>query len=209
MNSAWDVVTEFENVLAEYTGAPYVVCVDSCTNALLLCFYRMWREHGSGIIVMPKYTYIGVAQSAINAGHHIQFTGNGWKGEYPIYFQWTDFKYDCVIDSAKRFKKRMYPVKSDNDTCLSFHWQKHLPIGKGGAILTESEERADLYRRMRYDGRTPGVAPKDDTFIRGFHCMMDPKDAAQGLLLMQYIPDYNEDLPCDDYPDLSTQEILK
>ena len=206
MKSAWDIVTEFEDRLSEYTGAPYVVCVDSCTNALLLCFYRLWRKHGIGFVVMPKHTYVGVAQSALNAGHRIQFTDLQWKGEYPIFFQWTDFDHSCIIDSAKRLRKGMY---CDDDTCLSFHWQKHLPIGKGGAILTDSVERAELYRRMRYDGRTPGVAPKDDTFIRGFHCMMDPKDAAQGLLLMQYVADYNEDLSSDDYPDLSKQEIFK
>ena len=35
------VVKEFEKELSKYTGAPYVVCVDSLTNALFLCFIYM------------------------------------------------------------------------------------------------------------------------------------------------------------------------
>ena len=34
-SAAFRVVEDFEAALAEYTGAPHVVTVDSCTNAIL------------------------------------------------------------------------------------------------------------------------------------------------------------------------------
>ena len=40
MYDVYEVVREFEKELSEYTGAPYVVSVDSSTNALFLSCYR-------------------------------------------------------------------------------------------------------------------------------------------------------------------------
>ena len=191
----FDIVDEFERVVADYAGAPYGVAVDSCTNALFLSL-MLWRIQSgcSCEIILPSHTYVGVAHAVVNAGHRCYFDDYAWSGAYalaPI----------NVIDSARRFTKRMY---RSGMWCLSFHWAKHLPIGRGGMILLDNEEDYKLLRRMRYDGRTERVAPNDDMFdIPGYHCVMHPDDAARGLMLMTNIPDYNEDLPMSDYADLS------
>ena len=199
MKNAWDVVEDFEESIADYTGAPYAVGVDSCTNALLLALTLHRQEHGPTEITVPKHTYVGVAQAVLNSGNTIKFEYQNWGG-------WYALEPTNIYDSARRFRRNMY-VRG-TDTCLSFHWGKHLPIGRGGAILTDSVDKAEMYIRMRYDGREPGIAPADDTFIRGYHCMMSPNDAAQGLLLMQYVKDWYEDLPWDGYGDLSKQEVF-
>jgi hypothetical protein len=38
--------------------------------------------------------------------------------------------------------------------------------------------------------------------------VMHPDDAARGLMLMQNIPEYNEDLPMDNYADLSKHKYF-
>jgi len=36
-HNPFKIVSDFEETVADYTGAPYAVAVDSCTNALFLC----------------------------------------------------------------------------------------------------------------------------------------------------------------------------
>jgi len=88
--------------------------------------------------------------------------------------------------------------------CLSFHWSKHLPIGRGGAIICDDKAAAEWFRRMRFDGRAQGVDPKNDKgLIIGIHSYLTPDRAANGLMLMASINEHNAPLPNDDYPDLS------
>jgi len=192
----WKIVNEFEQAVAKYAGAPYGVAVDSCTNALFLSLVLLKRKYGEMAIEIPCRTYVGVAHAIINAGHKCFFDSYDWTGVYPL--------FDTpIIDAARRFTSRMYAYPYML-YCLSFHWHKHLPIGRGGMILLDNIDDYALLRRMRYDGRTEMVRPKYDTFdVPGYHCMMHPDDAARGLMLMQGMPRHNADLPMDDYADLS------
>jgi dTDP-4-amino-4,6-dideoxygalactose transaminase len=196
----FDVVDEFEKVVAEYAGAPYGVAVDSCTNALFLSLVLHRLRYGVWDVRLPAETYVGVAHAVVNAGHRCYFRQYAWKGAYYL-------NPSSVVDSARRFTKGMYEAGSHY--CLSFHWYKHLPIGRAGMILLDNEEDYKLLRRMRYDGRTERVAPADDTFdVPGYHMMTSPENAAHGLLLMANMPDYNEDIPWDNYPDLSKHKYF-
>ena len=191
----WGIVDEFEKVVAEYAGAPYAVAVDSCTNALFLSLVLVRLRCRPTNITLPKRTYVGVPHAVINAGHTLAFKEHQWVGAYRL-------TGTNVIDSARRFSRDMY-VK-DTLWCLSFHWYKHLPIGRAGMILLDNEDDYKLLRRMRYDGRTERVAPADDSFdCPGYHMITSPEAATRGLMYMQHVKDYNEDLPWDDYPDLS------
>jgi len=196
----YKIVEELENVIAEYAGSKYAVAVDSCTNAILLSLkYRFC--YGGGVVFIPKYTYVGVAYSIINAGCQCEFIDENWKGAYAL-------GNTPIVDSARRFRKGMYIKNSLY--CLSCHWSKHLKIGRGGFILTDNGEAARILRIMRFDGRTAGIKPSEDNFIYpGHHCYMLPEEAARGLMLMKSMSAWNEDLPNDDYPDLSKFEIFK
>jgi len=194
-NHPYDIVNEFEEKVAEYAGATYGIAVDSCTNALFLSLVLERLKDGPRTIILPSRTYVGVAHAVINAGHKCAFDDYNWKGAYPLYGT-------SVIDSARRFTKNMHVPETLY--CLSFHWYKHLPIGRGGMILLDDQEDYLLLRRIRYDGRTERIAPKEDTFdVPGYHCVMHPDDAARGLMLLNNMSDKNEDLPMDDYADLS------
>ena len=90
-NNPYSIVQMFEEEIANYTGSPYAVSVDSCTNAVFLCCkYLEVKE-----VIMPKRTYLSIPMSVIHAGGKVKFEDKEWSGiysldPYPIY------------DSAKR-----------------------------------------------------------------------------------------------------------
>lgn len=203
---AYRVVDAFEQELCDYTGAPYAVATNSCTNALLLAWTWRAKLYGAEkVAYLPRHTYVGVLQSALNAGYSIS-----WNDSYP---EWqSDGSYGTttyvnVIDSARRIHRDVFGSQpSDgNIVCLSFHAAKQLPLGRGGAILTDNKDAAEWFRAARMDGRPPG-APIEATVFPGYHCPMPPDVAARGLDILSrwndtgYTP---PPLPPTDYPDLS------
>lgn len=200
VNDPWDVVTIFENKLAEYAGSKYAVCVDSCSNAMFLCL--KYLKITNTVIELPKHTYASTPMQCIHAGNKIRFVDKEWSGEY--YLGNTP-----VIDAATRFKRNMYV--EDSYYCVSFHHRKTLKIGKGGVILTNDEEFVKWARPMIYDGRhkyTPH--DEDDYECIGYHMYMTPEDAAIGLLKLETIADDNPDTGSSlTYKDLSKQSVFK
>ena len=192
---------DFEAALVEYTGAPYVVCVNSCTSALLLAVAWHLRNGGWKEVSIPKRTYISVPMSIIHAGGIPVFRDEDWSGLYQL-------KPLPVWDSARFFSSGMYVEGSMQ--CLSFHASKTLGIEQGGAILHDDPEADAWLRRARFDGRTEGIAPKHDKFdMVAWHVYMNPSTAALGILKLHSLPRHNATLPNDDYPDLSLCEVFK
>lgn len=80
----YDVVEALEKEVAEYCGANHAVAVDSCSNALLLALrYRFDKGFGR-YVVIPRYTYVGVAQAIVNAGGVPCFRDEKWQGAYEL-----------------------------------------------------------------------------------------------------------------------------
>lgn len=205
MSNPFEVVKTFERAVAEYTGAKYVVAVNSCTNALFLCL--MWGKQemdttwGIDYVEIPKKTYVSVPMQIRHAGLNVKFSNNEWMGIYELY-PWK------IFDAARRFTSDMYIPNSY--MCTSHHWSKILGIQQGGCILHDNDEADVWLRKARFDGRTEGVHPKDDKFdTLGYHCYMSPEIAAEGLVRLSILPRANLDLPLSDYPDLSQYEIFK
>jgi dTDP-4-amino-4,6-dideoxygalactose transaminase len=201
MNNPYSIVRQFEIEIAAYTGAPYAVAVDSCTNALFLSL--KWSGWHNWNIVIPSKTYLSVPMSIIHSGNTPVFDHklNGWSGEYQL-------SPLPIWDSAKRLTSGMY--KQGQFQCLSFHIKKRLPIGKGGMILTDNPEAVEWFKRARYEGRGETFYKSDDIEMLGWNCYMTPEQAARGLTLLQQLPDYNEDLPePGGYRDLSTFSVFK
>jgi len=183
-HSPYHIVKMFEEEIAEYTGAKYVVTVDSCTNALFLaCKYLEVKE-----VTIPSQTYLSVPMSIIHAGGEVIFDKtpdtNHWKGIYQL-------KPYPIYDAAKRFTSGMYIEGSL--MCLSFHIKKLLNIGKGGAILTDSKEAYDWFKKARYEGRSEKFYKEDNIETLGWNMYMTPQQAAHGLCLMQNHPVNAED----------------
>lgn len=231
----FQVVRDFEQAVAEYTGAPFVVSVNSCTAALLLAVaWHLWGKDGFPRVLdirypskvqIPNRTYCSVPMAIIHAGGSPTFRDEEWEGSYQL-------RPLLVWDCAREFSSGMYEGPTRRVTvgeggkrehlhayqnhpegtmlCVSFHASKILGDTQGGAILHDNPEADAWLRRARFDGRTEGVAPKDDTFTQvGWHCYLSPDVAARLLLKLYSLPKHNDPLPNDPYPDLSIMEIFK
>jgi dTDP-4-amino-4,6-dideoxygalactose transaminase len=207
LHNAYKIVKLFEEEVAEYTGAPFAVSVDNCTNALFLCL--MYIKHIGGDIpkeiIIPSKTYLSVPQSIIHAGFEPVFDvskeANSWSGIYqlnplPIY------------DAAKRLTSNMYIP--DTFMCLSFHIKKQINIGKGGMILTDNEDAVEWFKSARYEGRSEKLYHDDDIKMLGWNMYMTPQQAAHGLALMQNYQNIAPDLGENNgYRDLTEFTVFK
>ena len=197
-SNPYQVTRQLEQMLSEYTGAPFAVALNSCTAALLLAMKWHTPRNPRPLegINIPRRTYVSVPCAILNAGPFwVTWRDEDWIGAYQL-------KPLPVWDSARRFTSGMY--KPGQFQCVSFSTTKILGIEQGGAILHDNAKADAWFRKMRFDGRTEGVNPKDDTFdVVGHHCIMLPSIAAQLVLKLHHLPRDNPDLPRFDYPDLS------
>lgn len=165
-----NVIRQFEKAIAKHCGAPYGIALESCTAALMLCcIYLKVKE-----VTLPKKTYFSVPMSVIHAGGSVMYEDLNWRGAYQL-------KPYPIIDSAMRFKKDMYWPGFFQ--CLSFQYSKHIPIGRGGMILTDDRKAAEWFMMMRNDGRREIPKEKDKVKLIGFNFYMTAEQAARGLSL--------------------------
>jgi dTDP-4-amino-4,6-dideoxygalactose transaminase len=208
----YKVTEEFEEELAKYTGAKYVVTVDNMSNALFLAL--KYEQIEDKEITIPKHTYPSVPCEIIHAGGKVSFwerhldycniIEGTLKGAYPLY-------PTKVWDSALRFTADMYIP--DTHMCISFTGPyKHFKLSKGGAILTDNLKAYHWFKRARYSGRRECSYHDDNLDMLGWNFYMMPELAARGLLLMNqfYNMDgskkHQEDLTLP-YPDLSKFKV--
>jgi dTDP-4-amino-4,6-dideoxygalactose transaminase len=191
---SFDVLFKFEQELANYTGAPYVVVTDGCTHALELCF-RLKRVKWCRF---TSRTYISIVQMLNDLGVHYELTNEDWTGEYEFY-------NTGIWDSARLLRSGMY--RPGAMQCLSFGHGKPLSIGKAGAILLDNKEAYDTLSMMRSDGRDLRIAPwqEQKKFIQGYHYCPTLETCQLGLKNLSAVdqePKYHQ------YPDLRSIEIL-
>ena len=207
LHNPYKIVKMFEEEVAHYTGAPYAIAVDSCTNAIFLsCKYFFEKDPElANFIKIPSKTYLSVPQSIMHAGGKVAFDtreeANNWSGIYQL-------QPLPVYDAAKRFTSKMYIPGTF--MCLSFHMKKLLAIGKGGMILTDNAEAVEWFKQARYEGRHETLYHEDDIEMLGWNMYMTPQEAAHGLALMQNYPDEVPDLGENNgYRDLTEFTIFK
>lgn len=197
--NAFSIVKDFEERVAEYSGAKYAVAVDCCTSAIFLSLkYRQSQGQWAPYVTCPARTYASVPMAVIHSGMKPRFEDYSWIGIYPL-------EPMNIIDGAKRFRPDMY---AGGLHCLSFHAKKILAIGRGGMILTDEPEAAKWLRKARYDGREGKPYPEEKIDMLGWHCYMTPEQAARGMLLMDILPDEPKD-HTEDYPDLRNMPVFR
>lgn len=202
--NGYEIVNEFEDAVAAYTGAPFAVAVNSCSMALFLVL-QWYRATGRlpPVIEIPKLTYVSVPMAIMHAGAQVVFRDEDWQGVYRL-------SPLGIYDAARRFTGSMFLDLDGSFVCTSHHWNKPLGIQQGGMILTDNHKAVHWLRRARFDGRTEGVPPGKDTFdMLGWHAYMSPEIAAEGLVRLAFLPDKVPDLPRDNYPDLSKAPIFR
>tara|TARA_A100001015_G_scaffold19436_1_gene22357 strand:- start:573 stop:1268 length:696 start_codon:yes stop_codon:yes gene_type:complete len=197
-DDAWDVVEIFEKKVAKFAGSKYAVAVDCCSHGIFLLLKFLMAKK---TVIVPSNTYISVPMQILHAGCKIKFKKIKWSGIYKLdpYPIW---------DFAVRWTKNMF--NGEFNVC-SFQIKKHIPIGKGGMILTDSYKAYKWLQFARYDGRNIRVSYTNNKFKNiGWHYYMTPEDAARGIILMERKPEINEDMSdYTNYSDLSNLKVFK
>lgn len=194
---SFKTVKEFENKVAEFFGAPYAVAVDSCTHGIELSLrYKNIKK-----ITVPKRTYISIPFLANKLNIELE-----WKDEV-----WTNYYYltNNIIDAAVLWKKNSYIPNTFMS--VSFQFQKHLSLGRGGIILCDNKEDATQLKKMSYDGRDPNVPWREqDIGTYGYHYYLTPEIAQLGLdKLQDAINTIPKQWIVTDWPDLTQMKIFK
>lgn len=195
---SFTTVKIFENVLADWWGAPYAVATDCCTHAIELCL-RMTQAND---IIIPRHTYISVPMTAQKLGIDWYFTHTEWEKFYTI-------GNTNIIDSAVHWEPQGYLKGSLQ--CLSFQFKKPLNLGRGGAILCNTLSEYNTLKAMSYDGRL-GDAPwsTQDITTYGYHYYMTPETAQLGIERLPHsLARHTHDWNWSDYPDLMEFEVFQ
>jgi len=196
----FDQILKFEQELAAYTGAPYVIMTDCCTHAIELCLrYDQVQECS-----FTPYTYLSVPMTMHKLGIKYEYLNHMWQrwiGEY-------QFIGTRIWDSARRLEANMY--RSGQLQCLSFGHSKPLQVGRGGAILLDDSQAYQQLLRMRYDGRNLAVSPWQDqqVFAVGYHYRPTPEEAKLASALLKGIIEFAKQPEFVEYPDLRNIKIV-
>ena len=195
---SWKSVHDFELVVSNWFGAKYGVAVDSCTHGIELCL----RLKGIKKISIPKRTYLSIPFLSHKLGLPLEWRDESWEDYYEI-------SNSGIYDAAVLWKEMSY--LSGTMMCLSFQFQKHLSLGRGGMILLDDKEAYDKLSKMVYDGRISDVPWRDqnvDTI--GYHYYMTPETAQLGIKKFQdAIHTEPRRWVLEDWPDLTQMEIFK
>jgi len=196
----FDIVSTFENKISEFFGSRYAVAVDSCTHGLELCL----RYTNETKINVPIRTYLSVPFLAEKLGIEREWRDENWENYYTL-----NYGDKRIIDAAVLLKKSSYIPNTF--MCISFQYQKHLSLGRGGIILLDNEIDYISLKKMSYDGRIPNLPWREqDIDTIGFHYYMTPETAQLGLnKLQEAIDTAPRQWVVTDWPDLTKMKIFK
>lgn len=191
------VVEKFERAIADFFGSPFAVAVDSCTHGIELCL----RYMDAGSMACPKRTYLSIPMLAHKLGIGLYFIDYIWSKYYRV--------WDDIIDAAVLWEPKSYITNTF--MCLSFQYQKHLSLGRGGMILCQTHQQYIDLKKMSYDGRLPNIPWREqDIDTMGYHYYMTPETAQLGL---DKLPEAIKTPPriwtVEDWPDLTKMKIFK
>lgn len=196
---SFEVVCKFEKLIADFFEAPYAIATDSCTHAIEL---SLRYSNITSRVAIPTRTYISLPFIM----QKLNITWN-WKDE-----RWKNFyKIDGtnIYDAAVLWQRGSY-IK-DTFMCISFQFQKHLSIGRGGMILTDSKDAYETLMKMSYDGRIRDLPWREQNISSfGFHYYMPPESAQIGIEKFKIAVKKEPIIwTSEDYPNLRKMNVFR
>lgn len=193
----FEIVEKFEERIANFFGAKFAIAVDSCTHGIELCL----RYTNADKITVPKRTYLSIPFLSDKLKIERE-----WKDEV-----WSDYYYltNNIIDAAVLWKANSYIPNTFMG--ISFQYQKHLSLGRGGIILTDNKAASIQLKKMSYDGRIPNIPWRNQNINTiGYHYYMTPETAKLGIDKLQSAIDSTpKQWVVTDWPDLTEMDIFK
>tara|TARA_B100002019_G_scaffold288959_1_gene303628 strand:+ start:1302 stop:1892 length:591 start_codon:yes stop_codon:yes gene_type:complete len=195
---SWNSVFKFESLISRWFGSSYGIAVDSCTHGVELCL----RYIGIDEIEVPKRTYLSIPFLSNKLNVPLKWKDEDWRDYYEI-------GNSGVYDAAVLWRKNSYIPNTM--MCLSFQFQKHLSLGRGGMILLDDEDSYKSLRKMVYDGREPNIPWRDQNIDTvGYHYYMTPETAELGIKKFEdAVNETPRKWKLDDWPDLTQLEVFK
>jgi dTDP-4-amino-4,6-dideoxygalactose transaminase len=193
----FNTVEVFEKKIANFFGSPFAVAVDSCTHGIEICL----RYLNSKKIVVPRKTYLSIPFLANKIGIELEWSNSEWTDYY--------FLTNEIADAAVLWKKNSY--LNGKYMCISFQYQKHLSLGRGGVILCPDINSYNNLKKMSYDGRMPNIPWREQNIKTfGYHYYMTPETAQLGLdKIDNAIKSIPKKWQYDDWPDISKFDVFK
>jgi len=197
---SWEYVNKFESEISNFFGSKFAVAVDSCTHGIELCL----RYTNETKISVPKRTYLSIPFLAEKMNLQREWRDEEWEDYYTL-----NYGDKRIIDAAVLWEKNSYIPNTF--MCISFQYQKHLSLGRGGVILLDDENDYNNLKKMSYDGRVPNTPWRDqDIDYIGYHYYMTPEIAKLGLeKLSDAINKKPKKWSVTDWPDLTQMKIFK
>ena len=195
---SFEKVKKFESLISNFFGSKYGIATDSCTHAIELCLrYKNINKK----IYFPKHTYIGIPMLGLKLNLNWSWINEKWQNYYYI-------KNTNIIDAAVLWKKNSY-IKN-TFMCISFQYQKHINIGRGGMILTDSKRAYEKLIKMSYDGREREIPWRDQNIANlGFHYYLTPESAERGIDIFRNKSNLEpKTWTYREYPDLSKMKVF-
>ena len=195
---SWNSVFKFESLISRWFGSRYGIAVDSCTHGVELCL----RYIGVDEIEVPKRTYLSIPFLSNKLNVPLKWKDEDWRDYYEI-------GNTGVYDAAVLWRENSYIPNTM--MCLSFQFQKHLSLGRGGMILLDDEDSYKSLRKMVYDGREPNIPWRDQNIDTiGYHYYMTPETAKLGIKKFEdAVNETPRKWKLDDWPDLTQLEVFK
>ena len=173
------MIDKFEDAICEYTGASYCTVVSSGTAALHIAAEYYFKKRKdvamSAVTFMADYNVLKMVGATV-VFNDISLDTYCAIGSTDLNVDMAGFfcKGGTVIDSSHSFT---YDMNMDNCCCrtLSFHAQKNITTGEGGAIISNNKSLDDFAKAFRNHGRY------SDGQVVGLNYRMTHMQAALGI----------------------------
>ena len=144
-----DIVTKFEETIANYVGAKYAVTFNSATSAIFL----IMSQFKNLTIKVPSMIPPVVLNAIITSGNNYEFTDDTeWVGDsYLLHKFGPDFK---IIDSAQKLEKNQFKKECNPNDIMIFSFYPTKPVGScdGGMIVSDDLDKITYLKEMALNG---------------------------------------------------------
>lgn len=142
-----NVVTKFEDTIADYVGAKYAVTFNSATSAIFLALLDK-----NTTISVPSMIPPVVLNAIITSGNKHSFIDDvNWVGDSYVLHDFGDYK---IVDSAQKLEANQFKNECNPNDLMVFSFYPTKPVGSsdGGMIVSDDLEKITYLRELALNG---------------------------------------------------------